>query len=428
MNVTFKKHRWSLACLLLLASAGASAADCAAPKKTDAMDPRVFDGVQASAELLTAKKYDEAIAKLSKLSDEGGDFDKAVVALNLGLAYSEKSDYPKAADAFAKAVSYKALPQQQQEQVMFNLGQLYVASKQYEQGATALRAYMAEACGVVPPEAHLYLANALTEAKKYKEALPEIELAISSSKVPKESWVQLKLAVQYEMKDFAGCGETLVRLIDLAPAKADYWKQLSGVLFQIDDQKKAAAVLALAERQGIANQPAEIKNLYSMYMTIEAPLKAGMLMERAIEKNQVPGDEPNLESVANAWLNARETVKAETYYKKLAAMSDRSQYYFLLGGMYGDAERWKESKEMLQKAIEKGDLKRPGEVYMRLAVANYGLNDVPATQAALRKASGYPETRAQASEWLRSIGDAAPAAAPAAEAAPAAAAAAPGST
>jgi hypothetical protein len=58
---------------------------------------------------------------------------------------------------------------------------------------------------------------------------------------------------------------------------------------------------------------------------------------------------------------------------------------------------------MLEKALQKGGLKHTGEAWMRLAVACYNLKDLNGTQVALRKASGFDESRKQASEWLRHL-------------------------
>jgi tetratricopeptide (TPR) repeat protein len=167
---------------------------------------------------------------------------------------------------------------------------------------------------------------------------------------------------------------------------------------------ESVAVLALAERQGYIEKPNEIKNLYSVYMMLELPFKAGTLMQDAIDKKKIPLDEKNLESMADAWINARESAKAEVTLKKLASMSEKGDYYFKLGGMYGDDERWKESKEMLEKALEKGSLKRPGEAWMRLAVADYSLKNVQGAISSLQKAMTFDESRKQASEWLRALG------------------------
>jgi tetratricopeptide (TPR) repeat protein len=187
------------------------------------------------------------------------------------------------------------------------------------------------------------------------------------------------------------------------PDKAEYWRQLSSVLYEMKDESQSVAVLALAERQGFLEKPNEIRNLYSIYMMLESPYKAGQLLEDAIAKNKLPADEANLGALSDAWINAREAGKAEATLKKLAAMSDKGDYYYKLGAMFGDNERWKESREMLQKALDKGGLKRPGEVWMRMAVAAYGEKDNAGAIAALQKAVTFEESRKQASEWLRAL-------------------------
>jgi len=385
--------------------AAAPAPPTCAPEKAAATDmgEGVYQDVQAAMELLASKKYDEAIQKLQKIADKGTDYEKAVVNYNLGFAYSSKDDHKSATQAFAKALSFNALPRSQREQLQYNLGQLYIVVGQFDDGIKTLTEYVSTACGSVPAEAHIFLANALTERKRYDEALPQIDLALSKSKEPKELWLQMKLAISFEQKNYKGCADALVQLIGLVPAKPDYWKQLSSMFYEMKQDAESVAVLALAERQGFIEKPNEVKNLYSVYMVMELPFKAGLLMERAIEKGRVPGDEASYESLADAWINAREAARAESVLKKLAGLSDKGEYYFKLGAMYGDDERWKESKEMLEKALAKGGLKRSGEAWMRLAVAEHGLKNTPAAIAALQKAIGFDETRKQASEWLRHL-------------------------
>uniref|UniRef100_UPI0025E5DAB9 tetratricopeptide repeat protein n=1 Tax=uncultured Nevskia sp. TaxID=228950 RepID=UPI0025E5DAB9 len=126
-------------------------------------------------------------------------------------------------------------------------------------------------------------------------------------------------------------------------------------------------------------------------------------MDAAIADKKLPLDEKNLESVSNAWINARENDKAEATLKQLASMAERGEYYFRLGAMYGDQERWKDSRDMLEKALQKGGLKKPGEAWFRIAVASYGANDVKGAIAALQKSLAFEDTKAQASEWLRSL-------------------------
>lgn len=395
----------SAAAMCALQSQVAQAAPDCSPQKAEAADMSegTYADVQASMELLAAKKYNEAIEKLTKIADKGSAYEKAVVNYNLGFAYSSREEHANATKAFAKALSFNALPRAQSEQLKYNLGQLYIVAGQFDDGIKTLQDYIANACSNVAAEAHIFLANALTERKRFDEALPQIDLALSKAKEPKELWLQMKLAISFEQKNYKGCADALVQLIGLMPAKPDYWKQLSSMFYELKQDAESVAVLALAERQGFVQKPNEVKNLYSVYMMLELPFKAGMLMQEAMEKGRVPNDEANLESLADAWINARESARAEATLKKLAGISEKGDYYFKLGAMYGDDERWKESKEMLEKALAKGGLKRGGDAWMRLAVAEHGLKNTQAAIVALQKAAGFDETRKQAGEWLRHL-------------------------
>lgn len=393
-----------LAALCCLCTVAEGAVDCANPRKSvGTMSEAVFHGVEEATKLITEKKYSEAIDKLKQMVKADSDYEKAIVYYNLGFAYSSKDDYAGAADSFAKALALNAMPQQQHDQLQYNLGQLYLAAGKPDEGIKTLQTYIAESCAPVPADAHIYLANALAERKRYSEALPQIELAFTKAKAPKESWVQLKLAIHYELKDMPACAETLVQLIGIAPVKAEYWKQLSGIFLELKKDTQAVAVLALAERQGYIDKPNEQRNLYSIYMMLELPYKAGMMMEKALANGKVPENEENLEAVANAWINARESTKAEAALQKLAAIADNGEYYFRLGAIYGDDERWKESKQVLEKALKKGGLKHAGECWMRLAVAQFNLQDSTGAQASLEKSINYDETRKPAGEWLRHL-------------------------
>jgi tetratricopeptide (TPR) repeat protein len=387
----------------IFVSVGARGADCGPEKAAASMSEAVYYGVDEANKLIAKKQMDDAIEKLAKLSESGSDFDKAVVYYNLGFAYSSKPDYPNAVKAFAKAIGFEALPRQQHQQLQFNLGQLYIVAGQHEEGIKTLQDYIAGACTPPPAEAHIFLANALIEKKRYKDAVPQIDLALSKAKAPNQTWLEMKLAVNYELKDFKACAASLVQLIGIAPTKPDYWKQLSTMFFEMKEDVEAVAVLAVAERQGFIDKPAERKNLYNVYMMLDLPFKAGLLMQEALDKNVLPANEENLESVANAWINARESNRAEVTLKKLAAASDKGEFYYKLGAMYGDDERWKESRDMLAKSLQKGGIKRAGEAWMRIAVAEHNLKNTQAAVAALQKSMTYEDTQKQAAAWLRHL-------------------------
>src|SRR5690606_35250901 len=165
-----------------------------------------------------------------------------------------------------------------QEDLMFNVGQIYIADEQYDKGIATIERYLAVACEPPPATAHMMLANAYAQVSKYEPGLEQVLLALEKAEAPEESWLQLKLALHYELKDYRRSAETLVELVEIAPDNAQYWKQLSGVLLEVEEQKDALAVLALAERQGMLETEQDVKSLASIDLMLDIPDQARELV------------------------------------------------------------------------------------------------------------------------------------------------------
>jgi tetratricopeptide (TPR) repeat protein len=345
-------------------------------------------------------QYADAEPKLKEMVQKAEGYEQAIILQTLGYVYATQNREAEAIRTFEQAIATNTLPQQIHESMMFNVAQLYVGDGKYDKGMQALNAYLQESCN---PQAgaHVLLANVHTEKKQYREALKQIDLAlVKSGKNPKESWLQLKLALHYEMKEYPRCAEVLVHLVGLAPMKQEYWKQLSGILFEIKRDPEALATLALAERRGFIDEENEIRNLSNMYMYMEIPLKAAQVLERGIAAKQVDGSEKNFESLGNAWLLAREYDKAEVAMAKAAAASNKGELYKRLGQIQIENENWKGALDSLQKAQQKGGLKSPGETAFLIGVCAVNLKQWKTAEAALRQAMQDEKTAKAAADWL----------------------------
>lgn len=348
-------------------------------------------------------EYAESEQKLIELAGGGsGDYEKAVVLQTLAYVYAMQNKYGKAIDAYEQALATNALPLQVHEQMMFNVAQMYMSDNKFDKGQQVLTRYMQESCNPVP-EAHISLAIIHADKKQFRESLKHADLALIKSKTPREAWLQLKLALHFELKEMARCAEVLVHLIALAPMKETYFKQLHGVLTEIKKDHEALAVLALAERRGFLDEESELRNLYNMYMFMEIPLKAANVLDRGITQKQVQATEKNLESLANAWLAAREYDKAEVAMARAAQASDKGELYKLLGQIQMESENWKGALESLQKARKKGNLKNPGEAAFLAGVCAVQLKQWKTAEAALREAMQHEKTAKMAAEWLNHL-------------------------
>jgi tetratricopeptide (TPR) repeat protein len=345
-------------------------------------------------------EYAESEKKLDELAQNSrGDYEKAIILQTLAFVYASQNQEAKAIKTFEAALATNALPQQVHEQMMFNIAQLYIADDKWDKGMEQLNAYLAESCNPLP-DAHVLLASVYAEKKRWQDSLKQVNLAIAKAKTPKEPWLQLKLALHYELKEMPRCAEVLVHLVALVPTKEDYWKQLSGILFEVRKDPEALAVLALAERRGYINEETEYRNLSNMYMFMQIPLKAATLLQRGVDAKQVEANEKNLESLANAWLLAREYDKAEGAMKRAAAASDKGELYKRLGQIQIENENWKGALESLQQARRKGGVKEPGELAFLTGVVAVELKQWNTADAALREAMQHEKTAKIAAQWL----------------------------
>jgi tetratricopeptide (TPR) repeat protein len=345
-------------------------------------------------------EYADSEKRLKELmSSARGGYEKAIILQTLGFVYASQNQNLQAIQTFEEALSQNALPQQPHEQMMFNIAQLYVADEKREQGIKALQAYMQESCNPLP-DAHILLASVYAERKQFRQSLEQTDLALLKAREPKESWLQLKLALHYELKEFPKCAEVLIDLVALVPTKEDYWKQLSGILFEIKRDPQALAVLALAESRGYVSRETEYRNLANLYMYLQIPYKAAQVLQSGIDKERVAPTERNLELAANAWLLAREYDRAEKAMRRAAEVSDEGELWKRLGQIYIEKESWKQALDALTRAERKGGTKEPGELAFLIGVAAVELRDWERANKALRKAMEFEKTRKVATEWL----------------------------
>ena len=340
---------------------------------------------------------EQKLIELSQKADE--EYEKAVIEQTLAYVYAMQNKYAKAIVAYEAALATNALPYQTHEQMMFNIAQMYMSENKFDKGEQMLQRYMQESCNPVP-EAHISLGIIHAERKQFRESLKQTDLALVKSKTPKETWLQLKLALHFELKEMARCAEVLVHLVSLAPMKETYFKQLQGVLTEIKKDHEALAVLALAERRGFIDEEREYLNLANMYMFMDIPLKAAQTLERGFAAKKIESTDKNLEKLANAWFSARENEEAESAMALAARASDKGELWKQLGNIQMEQDKWKEALASFQKAQQKGGTKHPGEVQLMIGVVATHLQQWKTAEAALREAMQHEKYTKQATEWL----------------------------
>lgn len=368
------------------------------------LSPQTYQQLTAIHELIDAGKTGAALARLGELLKSVGQrsYERAVVLQNLGHVQASRGEYGAATRSLAESLSLKSLPETTEQQMRYNLAQLYLASEEPARAITVLEAWFGQADSP-PASAWLLLGHTHAELGNYRKAIPAMKRAIELSDSPPADWYENLLAMHYELREFRDCAALLERMIRLFPDRDDYWRQLSGIRMTLNQPAQALAVMELMMRSGRLTREPELAQLARLYLYQEIPYKAARLLEDAMKAGQVRKSADNRTLLATAWALARERDRAIRSYRLAAQASTSADVDFTLAQLYLEDERWTDAARTLEKALEKPDLKTPGTAWLLLGIARYELESAGPAREAFNRAAGYADSGKTARQWLEHL-------------------------
>ena len=114
-----------------------------------------------------------------------------------------------------------------------------------------------------------------------KAALPYARMAVKKSKKPRESYLQMALALEFENKNFKHVARLLEVLITYFPKKS-YYLQLAAVYAELGRDKESMSALELAYLQGMLTSE----------LMMSVFLKSTWVMQTAVVPIEMPAWSP----------------------------------------------------------------------------------------------------------------------------------------
>ena len=373
-------------------------------RKLGLTDEYVYKQMQKAQEPLGREAYDEALAMLLPLLErtEGKAYENAWVRMQISFVYANKKAWAKAIEQAKLAIDKQALQDAQELQLRQNLVFFYLSSENNAKALEAALDYFKNAPDA-KPDMYILLGSIYFQLNRYQDAICPTHVAINKSPAPKKQWLQMLASAHMELKDLDGTGTILKETVERFPDDKNLWLQLSSIYLQQEKDSEALAILDLAYLKGYVDQEGHLKNLAGLYSNSGVPLKAGLILEKAVAAGQVASNEKNWRQIGQSFSIAREYNKAIAAYGEAAKFAADGTYFVYQGEMYAEQEKWPEATTAFSKGIEKGGLKDPGRVYLNLGIAQFNQGKAQAALASLEKATQYDKSRAAASSWINFI-------------------------
>jgi tetratricopeptide (TPR) repeat protein len=293
------------------------------------------------------------------------------------------------------------MPESATRQTEYNLGQLYMSAERYRDALKILEPWIRQADN---PSASAYyiVGMAHVQLEDAKAALPYARMAVKKSKKPRESYLQMALALEFENKNLKHVARLLEVLINYFPKKS-YYLQLSAVYAELGLDKKSLSAMELAYLQDMLTTENELVRLAQAYLYHEIPYKAAKVLEAGIANKQIEANAKNLQSLGDAWLHARELNKALDPLKRAAAQSGDGNLFVRIAQVHLERGENSEAVEALQKGLAKGGLDDPGNAYLLVGIAHSTAKRFGPAREAFAKAGNYEKSRAAAAQWTRHV-------------------------
>lgn len=383
-------------------------------RRAESLDPRVARDLLPAYELLQNDQFPEALTALDALINRLGSsmkpFDLASVLQIRGSALVNLDRYADAIRDFERAIGLDALPPEQNDQLLFNVAQLYFQQERYRESINTFERWLqyAEA-----PDANVYfmLAAAHYYLDEHAQARPHAERAKQLAPEPDKRHHDLLNILYSELNLPRERTALLQEIIAIWPSDVSYWKQLAAIHMEQGRERDAFTTLELAYKSGLIDEEQDIVSLAQFYSVFNNPSRGGVLLEREMDNERVERSTKNLELLSQLWSQAREHTKAIPVLEEAARGSDSGMLSYRLGQVLLSDENNEDAETAFEAAIRKGDLSESArsDVWMLLGTARFNQagpgNRTKRDEAdqAFASAERFSVTRTRAQEWREYI-------------------------
>lgn len=372
-------------------------------REAPSIDASTGKKLNEAIEALNAQKYDEAKADLAKMNlDKLSPYEKSRVFQIYASIAGAQNDYDGVRKNMQNAIASGGLNDEEIQEARYQIAQMFIAQERWQEGINALNEWFQTA---VNPNSTAYylLAVAYYQLKKMDQALVPAQKAVDLTDQPRESWLQLLLALRVEKEQYNEAIPILKRLVMADPSKKAYWVQLSAVNRQLERYDDSLAALEVANLAGLLTTDSDLRQMTDLEAFVGIPYRAATNLDKLIAKGTIKPDEKAYERLAFSWIQAREYKRAVAPLQKAGELHENGDTFVRLAEVQLQRQDWPGAADALQKALSKGGLKDTGNTQLLMGIALYSNKQPKEARNWFEKAATHDKQKTQAQAWIKHI-------------------------
>lgn len=359
-----------------------------------------------AANELQAERFDRAIELLEGLVEatKANRYESGLALQMLGVTYVQREQIDKGIKTLEQALAIDALPYDPTMNIYYTLAQIYIATEKFAQAKLKLQEWFYLARQVTP-EAQILMGAIYAQEENYVKALEYVEKALASTKEPQEAWLSFAAGLYYQADNLPKAAMMFEQLTRMNPKEKRYWRQLSGIYITIDKEDAALSAMVMAQKMELLSDESDFFTLCSLYNYNAIPVNCARLIDKMVKEEKFENRDRALLLVSQAWVQAREPLKAVSYLREMAERKKDGKFDAQRGYIYYQLHRWKEAASAFSDALKRGELEesRKGDVLLSLGIAQYQQKQFAEAIETFTQAQALEDHKTSADAWLSEV-------------------------
>jgi len=362
---------------LAVAVMSVSPAFAADEKKKNMVSKELGKPLKEAQEVLNAKKYSEAIAKLKEAdaNPKKTPWDQHIIYELLGSAYAKTSNFAEATKIFEAELNDGFLDEKETVGRVKVVAQINYQLKNYdkaiEYGNRAIKGgYADEEMKTLVGQSY-YLKGDYKGTLKYYDGV--IDSQIKAGQTPKDEAMQLALSSCVKLNDSDCTTRELERLVEYHP-KTEYWQQLLYTLRSTPNlsDKSTLQVYRLMSEVDVLKEPSDYTEMAQLAIEQGNPGEAQRVLEKGFQKNvfaDARSKDKNTRLLESAKKAAQTDLATLPKVELDANASTTGDKNVGVGLAYLGYQQYDKACDQLNKGLTKGSVRNEAEARLLLGIA-----------------------------------------------------------
>lgn len=363
-------------------------------KKKQGVSPKVAKPLKAANEAMKKEQWAEALTKIREAQalPERTPFDDYQINEFLFFVSIKQGEagYADAAKALEIVVKSGFMPEELKAERTRQLAQLMFQTKDYPKAIEYGKSWIEMSGASAAPYELVGQAQYLTEdnAGAIETLNKAVEAAKKAGEPVKEQWLQVILSAYDRVEDPAGVSRTLEALVEHAP-NPKYWEQVLDTVYSTpdNDDRTVLEIHRLRNELGVLKRADDYVEMSDIAAAVGIPGEAAKAMEKALSAPdaQAKDKERRAGRLAELKRTAETDRKSLPGLEKEAATATASgEFDYALGVGLLSFDQYDKAVAALQRAVQKGKLKRPDEAQIMLGRSLLKANQKEEAKAAFQ--------------------------------------------